>query len=220
MVKDGSKERNPKITKPHPELTTSQVSGLTLVGASSLYRYTRDFSNFFSPGAKQHKKGRRWTLDDLELIQAILTLHHQRVGTARISELLAEGWRVEFNPYYTRELIARLVEVTLSAYEETKEVTARAMAAIEESRRQSKAAEYNDRLFRELCTIVWDLQEGQKWVEKHMKLTGLIREAKKKGEWVYPEGMHLHPGVEAEKEKALGLGHEVKEKITKVLGQW
>jgi hypothetical protein len=156
----------------------------------------KNFPDFFSPGAKQHKKGRRWTPDDLEKVYAIACLYHQRTGTARIREMLAEEWRVEFNPHYTRELIARLVEVTLSAYEDSKVVSEKAMVAIEESRRQSRAAAYNDKLFTEMCIIVWDLQEGQKWVEKHMKITGLIREAKKKGEWKYPEGLHLHPTAE------------------------
>lgn len=131
--------------------------------------------------------------------------------------MLAGGWRVEINPYQTRELIARLVEATLEAVEDSNDLYKRVEEAIEESEKQSAAAERNDAYFRELCRMVWDLQEGQKWVEKVMKIKGLVREAKKKGDWEYPEGLHLHPKSKPEKERAWDVRDEI---WKRKLGNW
>ena len=210
--------------KPKAKLTTSQILGFTLVGSSSLYRYVRDFADFFSPTARQHKKGRRWTIEDLEVVQAIRCLYHERTGSDRIREMLSGGWRVEFNPMYTKELISRLVEVVLAAYEDSREISKKAEEAINNSIEQSKSAEFNDQLFRELTISVWDIQDEQKWIEKGLALRGLVREAKKKGEWKYPSDIHLYPRVRppriiggAKNERFWDWRDEITKRI---LGRW
>jgi hypothetical protein len=74
--------------------TTGQVSGATWLHPSTLYRFTRDFPQYFSEAAKGHgARGRRWNQSDFEVIEAIRMLHHSRLGKVAIEEQLAMGWR-------------------------------------------------------------------------------------------------------------------------------
>lgn len=92
------------------ELTTGQASGVTRVSRTCLYRYVRDFSDFFSPGASQHKRGRRWTLNDIELILTIRFLKHEHRGNKLIGESLASGWRSYSDPGYYRQDRGRIID--------------------------------------------------------------------------------------------------------------
>jgi hypothetical protein len=173
------------------KLTTGQISGITLLGSSSLYRYVRDFPEFFSPTAKQHIKGRRWTQEDLEKLQAIRCLYHERTGKEKIRELIVGGWRLQDNEAWTRELQSRLIESTLATYAEMEEISKQAIKAVNEAMEELRTLEYNDKIFRELVVKVWDLEEEWKYFEKGLILRGIVRDARKRGYWIYPEGLHL-----------------------------
>jgi len=113
-------------------LTTGQISGLTMVGYMSLYRYVRDFPEFFSPPARQHKRGRRWTVADLELVQGIRYLYHERKGKNNIRQMLKDGWRPEANSAYHFETLTRLIEATLAVSEDAKRIVKDAQRAIDD----------------------------------------------------------------------------------------
>ena len=114
-------------------LTTGQISGLTMVGHGSLYRYVKEFADFFSPTAKQHERGRRWTQEDLDVVFAIRGLYHERAGSAKIREMLAGGWRLQDNPAFTREMQSRLIESAIATAAEAQEITEEALKAVKEN---------------------------------------------------------------------------------------
>ena len=103
-------------------LSTGQISGLTQIGYMTLYRYVKDFYKFFSPSVKRHKRGRRWTLDDLEKVQAIRYLHHERTSKKEIEKKLSSGWKPEINPIYSRETLSRIIEQNLLQSKESRQM--------------------------------------------------------------------------------------------------
>lgn len=157
-------------------LTTGQISGLTLVGHGSLYRYVREFPDFFSPTAKQHKRGRRWTQEDLEMVQAIRCLFHERTGAAKIREMLAAGWRLQDNPAFTREMQSRLIEATLAAAADAEQIATKAKKVIEDNKFASKLSLEDHH---EVDRV------SQRLIELEIKIDRL---AKKKGIKGYIEG--------------------------------
>jgi hypothetical protein len=92
------------------ELTTGKASGVTRVSRTCLYRYVKDFIKFFSPGASQHKRGRRWTLSDIEVVLSIRFLKHERRGNQVIGDALAAGWRSYSDPGYYRQERGRILD--------------------------------------------------------------------------------------------------------------
>ncbi len=103
--------------------TTGQVLGITLLHRMSVYRYVKDFQPFFSSSAQQHKKGRRWTLNDLETLQAIKYLHYVHNSKAEIQEILTAGWRPLIKPIYDLESIALYFDEIFAYSQEAKEVS-------------------------------------------------------------------------------------------------
>ena len=106
---------NPSVTeldheKPKMLLPTGQVLGVLGIKYRTLYNYLRDFEDYFSKTASKPKKGKRWTADDLSVIQAIRHLHSERRGIEYIKEQLSEGWRPPLEGLYKPEDINRLVE--------------------------------------------------------------------------------------------------------------
>jgi hypothetical protein len=89
---------------------TGQAAGLTQVSPMRLYHYVKDFPEFFSEGAKVHKRGRRWTNDDIEIILSIKALYHTRTGKENIRSLIAQGWRMEADSFFGREALDTLLE--------------------------------------------------------------------------------------------------------------
>jgi DNA-binding transcriptional MerR regulator len=112
-------------------LSTGQLSGITRVSYMALYRYVRDYSEFFSDTAKQHKRGRRWTMADLEVVQAIRYLQHERTPKAEIHRLLSSGWRPPANSAFNMETLTRLIEVTLASAEQSTKMVNDVQKAVE-----------------------------------------------------------------------------------------
>jgi hypothetical protein len=75
-----------------------------------LYAYVRDFPEFFTEGAKIHKRGRRWTPEDIRVVLSIKALFHDRAGRENIRELLAQGWRIENSAIFGQEALSTLLE--------------------------------------------------------------------------------------------------------------
>ncbi len=125
------------------------------------------------------------------MLQAIRCLYHERTGKEKIREMIAGGWRLQDNEAWTRELQSRLIESTLAAYAEMEEISKQAIKAVSEAMDELRTLEYNDKIFRELVVKVWDLAEEWKYFEKGLILRGVVKEARKKGYWKYPEGLHL-----------------------------
>lgn len=73
------------------ELTTGQAAGLAQVPLKTMQRYIRDFREFFSPGAAQPTRGRRFIEADIYLLYSIRHLYNQRKSTEEIREELAKG---------------------------------------------------------------------------------------------------------------------------------
>ncbi len=106
------------------KFTTGQILGITLINRMTLFRYVKDFHEFFSETAKQHKKGRRWTVNDLEVVQAIRYLHHEHKGNVYIRQLLSKGWRSSISRPYDIESISRLLNRSFTNAEEARQLLA------------------------------------------------------------------------------------------------
>jgi DNA-binding transcriptional MerR regulator len=176
--------------------TTGRVAAAINLSPASIRRYVRDFPEFFSPTAKQPRPGRRFVQADFEILQAIRALKFERAGNARIREKLAAGWRLTFDVSYTSQSMARLVESTLGAMEDAKEIYKKAEAAVKESTYHSKTAERNDSYFRQLCVVVWELQDDVKWILKALRSKGLYKPQGSPRPFKDPEGLHLYPKAE------------------------
>lgn len=118
--------------------TTGQVLGITLLHRMSVYRYVKEFQTFFSPTAQQHTKGRRWTLNDLEVLQAIKYLRHMHSSKEDIQEILSSGWRPAIKTIYDLERIAIYFDELFAFSEETKE-------ALKEIKKQLAIVQSNNR---------------------------------------------------------------------------
>jgi hypothetical protein len=70
---------------------------------------TREFPQYFSPEALKHGRGRRWSKNDLDVINAIRMLHHSRQGKAAIEEQLAIGWRPASGSASDRADLSRMI---------------------------------------------------------------------------------------------------------------
>jgi hypothetical protein len=163
-----------KITKSR-KFTTGQVSGFTMVGRQSLYRYVRDFPEFFTETAKQHKQGRRWELDDLVIVQSIRMLYHERMGKEKIRELIKGGWKLCDNQPWTRELQSRLIEATFTAYAEAEEISKQAVAAIDDLENKTFFVEWNLEAFQKLWISVQDLIDEVETIEHVECITGKVK---------------------------------------------
>jgi DNA-binding transcriptional MerR regulator len=142
--------------------TSGQASGFTQVGLQSLRNYVNEFPEFFSPGVKQHKQGRRWTPGDIEMVQAIRCLKHERAGTKKIRDLIAGGWRLQDNQAWTKELISKLIESVLARELMGKELESQ-VASLERIIERSKR---DDEEFKKLWIAVMDMQEEWKLTQK------------------------------------------------------
>jgi hypothetical protein len=157
-------------------LTTGQISGITRVGFRTLQIYVSTFPEFFGPGVAKRTRGRRWTQEDLELVQAIRCLYHERAGTRKIRELIAGGWRLENDQAWTRELMGRLIEKILEVYEDLKNSTQEVITLkriLEERQRDNKA-------FQELWIRQGDLEHEWEVMQKAWRLRTVITKAVKK----------------------------------------
>jgi len=168
-VKSGSKKNK-------TDLTTAQISAIIKVSKYSLYVYTKNFSEFFSPGACKHTVGRLWTIADLELVQSLRSLYRERVGTDGIRELLATGWKLEHVQVWTRELVSLLVDRTLEAQEEAKDSAGEVITL----KRILEELKHNDREFKAMWIQLQDLQHEWIVMQKAWRLRTVITKAVKK----------------------------------------
>jgi len=182
-----------KIAKSHT-FTTGQISGITRIGRQSLYRYVRDFPDFFSQTVRQHKQGRRWTQDDLNMIEAIRCLYHERTGEQRIKEIIKGGWRLADNQAWTRELQSRLIEMTFAANAEADEISKQAIDAINDLQIKTLVAEGNNKEFAALWILVKDIQAEWRELESELRITGRIRRKSNIKKWYgEPPVLYLAP---------------------------
>lgn len=145
---------------------TGQLSGITRIGYASLYRYVRDYREFFSPTARKNTRGRRWTHNDLDIVQAIRYLSHERTGKEKIKEMLKSGWRPVANAAYDRETVARLIEAVLASNEQANKLVKSLQKEVDDIRR------FRDYV-QEARQDVW--QMGLKVAELENKIKNRIR---------------------------------------------
>ena len=158
------------------DLTTAQISAIIRVSFDSLYVYVRNFPEFFSEGAKKHTVGRMWNQDDLEMVQSIRCLYHEKTGTENIRALLQSGWRLQNVQIWTKELISLLLEQTLKAQEEANE-SAQEVITIKQVLEERKR---NNKEFQEMWIQLWDLQHEWVVMQKAWRLRTVITKAVKK----------------------------------------
>ena len=155
------------------DLNTGQMSAIVRVSFQSLYVYVRTFPEFFSESARQHTQGRRWTIEDLEMVQSIRCLYHERAGTEKIRELLASGWRLQNVQIWTRELITLLLDQTLKAQEEAKN-SAKDLISLKKLMDDRKI---NDRQLKEMWIDLQDLKLEWKIMQKAWRSNTNIQDA-------------------------------------------
>jgi len=100
--------------------TTGQVSGITWLTQPTLYKYTQEFPDLFSNTARQNKKGKRWSSADLEVIQAIRTLKHSRLGHDKTAAALASGYHDVLSPAADRQEFSRLAHEMFELLDQAK----------------------------------------------------------------------------------------------------
>jgi hypothetical protein len=91
-----TKPKHKKIVQPATickTLTTGQLVGATWLDQSTVYRYLSEFGDYFSDTAKRPGRGKRWTQQDLQTVQALRSLHHAHQGRDVIIECLKNNWR-------------------------------------------------------------------------------------------------------------------------------
>ena len=159
-------------------LSTGQVIGITRVGYSSLYNYVREFGEFFSPGVNQHKRGRKWSPDDLGIVESIRCLRHERKGTDQIREMLTSGWRVENNKAWSKEERARLVEVISSVVEETNRIVEEAIKEIKDSQYQRVLTSGDHLEVERMSQRLKEIEQEFKILESHWKIKDWVRREK------------------------------------------
>lgn len=100
------------MTKQRSALPTGQVLVVCGLKYRTLYNYLRDFGEFFSDSSRITKKGKRWTPNDLAVIQTIRHLHSERQSQAEIKQALTEGYITPMQGGYGPEDINRLIEAS------------------------------------------------------------------------------------------------------------
>ena len=91
--------------------SSGAVSGMTGVSAQSLYRYVREFPEFFTERVRSHKRGRRWEDDDVLVVLSLQNLFTKRLGKQAILEELRSGWRLDVGGEASPEMRQRLSEI-------------------------------------------------------------------------------------------------------------
>ena len=119
---DGAKiGKRMKKASPKP-LPTGHVLAIMGLKYRTLYNYLRDYGEYFSEGAKSPKKGKRWTSEDLIVIQTVRHLHNERLGSKAIKQQLSEGYKTPLGSGYKPEDINRLIEASWIMLGETDEL--------------------------------------------------------------------------------------------------
>ena len=106
-----------------------------------IYAYVRDYGQFFSETARVHKRGRRWTTEDVRVILSIKALYHDRAGKENITKLLAQGWRMENSAIFGQEALSTLLEAAQLYEVNAAEVNKSARALTRETAGMFKAAQ-------------------------------------------------------------------------------
>ena len=158
------------------DLTTGQVSAIVRIGFQSLYVYVRNFPEFFSESARQHTQGRRWTIEDLEMVQSIRCLYHEKAGTQKIRELLASGWRLHNVQIWTRELISLTLNYAQDCQAEAKR-SAQEVITIKQILEERKR---NNKELQEIWIRQGDLEHEWEVMQKAWRLRTVITKAVKK----------------------------------------
>jgi hypothetical protein len=107
--------------------------------------------------------------------------------------MIAGGWRLQDNQAWTRELQSRLIEMTLAAYADAKEISKQAINAIDDLQTKTLVAEYNNEQFSKLWILVMDLQDEWRALEYEMKLRGRVRKSFKPRWHGEPPTLYLAP---------------------------
>jgi hypothetical protein len=180
-------ELQPK-SKPERVFTTGQISGISGLGRQCLYRYVKDFGEFFSDTARQHKQGRRWTGADLELVESIHALHSKRSTNPKIRELLQGGWRLLDDRAGAREFISGLVDMVFVAMQQSEDIAKEAMAAMGDLQRKTRVVEINNKAFQELWIQLHDIRVEFYELERELRIrTGIVKKVKPKWHGDPPE---------------------------------
>lgn len=72
------------------------------------------FPDFFSEAVKNPRKGKRWTQDDIYIVQSIRQLHNERKGNEKIKALLKDGYTV---PIYSAAATAELNRILAASWD-------------------------------------------------------------------------------------------------------
>ncbi len=92
--------------------TTGQAAGFTRITVKTIQRYIREHPGFFSEKARQPKKGRRYTAQDIKNLLIIRQLSQARESQARIDDALAGRWTPESIPTMEIENVLQIAQVT------------------------------------------------------------------------------------------------------------
>lgn len=114
------------------QFTTGQLSGITRISYISLYRYVRNYPEFFSDGVRRHRRGRRWNPSDLAMVQAIRYLLHERKSKAEVKQILRDGFKLQLDSTFTVEAFSRLFEATLALADHSEKLVHDAQRAIDD----------------------------------------------------------------------------------------
>lgn len=155
--------------------TTGQMSGISGLHRQTLYRYVRDFGEYFTETARQHKQGRRWEFSDVEVARAIRGLYHEGASKEKIKGMLKGGYRLADNEAWTRELQSKLIEIAFAANANADDISRQAIAAINDLENKTFFVEWNLKAFQELWITVHDLIDEVEAIEHLESITGKVK---------------------------------------------
>lgn len=99
-------------------LSTTQVSALTNVSMPTLKRYIKSYGQHFSETARQNKRGRRWTPDDVEKVILINRVSATKPGAEKVNALLDQDTEAEQQNLLTSNQVLEIAVNVLSQIED------------------------------------------------------------------------------------------------------
>ena len=114
--------------------SVGRTSGITAIPYQTLWRYVKEFKEYFSVSA-QKSTGKRFTPQDIDKLLLIRHLHYERVDPDRIKAALRGEWVPVAKPQYNTQDALQIVQAAQERFEAIGEHVKQARQAASEARR-------------------------------------------------------------------------------------
>ena len=151
-------------------LSTTQVSALTNISMPTLKRYIKSYGRHFSETARQNKRGRRWTPEDVEKVILINRVSATKPGAEKVNALLDQDTEAEEQNLLTSNQVLEIAVNVLSQIEEHRRAVEKMLQSAEWHR--IDYIKFEKEYSREVKRIYKKLDDQNFFIQKvMMKLT-------------------------------------------------